>query len=178
MSFNPYFEAIERRYATRRVFVSYHHGLDRPFYEQFSNLACDAFEVVYDNSVRQEIDSENPDYVMRHIREDFITGTSCTIVLCGAETWKRKYVDWEIKATLDKSHGLIGVYLPTAIDAPDGCVRVPDRFLDNWESGYALWYAWKDFTESPVSLRTWVQDANGRLKESIRNAREVRSRNG
>jgi hypothetical protein len=32
------------------------------------------------------------------------TGTSCTIVLCGAETPKRKFVDWEIKAILDKGH--------------------------------------------------------------------------
>jgi len=49
---------------------------------------------------------------MRGIRENFITGTSCTIVLCGAQTHLRKYVHWEIKATLDKEHGLIGVNLP------------------------------------------------------------------
>ena len=42
----------------------------------------------------------------------YITGTSCTVVLCGGRP--RKFVDWEIKATLDKEHALIGVNLPTS----------------------------------------------------------------
>jgi hypothetical protein len=46
---------------------------------------------------------------MQRIRDKHITGTSCTIVLCGSLTPWRKYVDWEIKATLDKEHGLIGI---------------------------------------------------------------------
>lgn len=33
------------------------------------------------------------------------------MVLCGAEAPQRKFVDWEIKATLDKEHGLIGINL-------------------------------------------------------------------
>jgi hypothetical protein len=46
-------------------------------------------------------------------------------------------MDWEIKATLDKQLGLIGLGLPT-IMIKNGNGSVPDRFLDNYRSGYAL----------------------------------------
>jgi len=34
-------------------------------------------------------------------------------MLSGLHTHERKYFDWEIKTTLDKKHGLIGVWLPS-----------------------------------------------------------------
>lgn len=97
----------------RSVFVSYHHGGDLAYYDAFSQLFADTYEIVRDNSVERRIDSNNSEYVIRRIREGFITGSTCTVVLCGAETPRRKFVDWEINATLDKEHGLIGINLPT-----------------------------------------------------------------
>lgn len=97
----------------RKVFVSYHHGGDQAYYNAFSKTFHSTYDVITDNSLEREVDSDDVDYVMRRIREDYITGSSCTIVLVGKETYARKYVDWEIKATLDKQHGLIGVQLPT-----------------------------------------------------------------
>ena len=126
----------------RKVFVSYHHGNDQWFYNEFSRVFNDTYDVISDNSLDRAIDSDNPDYVMRRIREKYITGSSCTIVLCGAETPNRKYVDWEIKATLDKEHGLIGINLPTSITSQYGGVIVPDRLHDNVQSGYAVWIDW------------------------------------
>jgi hypothetical protein len=110
------------------VFVSYHHALDRPYYEDFSTTFADCYKAVRDNSVDDgDIDSKDPEYVIRAIREEYVTGTSCTVVLCGASTPSRKYVDWEIKATLDAERGLIGVNLPTNIANPNGVVMVPGR---------------------------------------------------
>lgn len=56
----------------------------------------------------------------------------------------RKYIDWEIKSTLDKQHGLIGVQLPTLLSNSYGQVTVPARLSDNIASGYALWVSWAD----------------------------------
>lgn len=50
----------------------------------------DTYEVDYDNSVDRKIDSDDPEYVMRRIRENYINGTSCTLVFCGVETPYRK----------------------------------------------------------------------------------------
>src|SRR5215472_6130945 len=96
---------------TRKIFVSYHHGGDRAYYVAFSRTFCDQYDVIDDNSPDRIIDSEDVDYVRRRLSDSFITGSSCTVLLVGRDTWGRKYVDWEIDATLDKRHGLIGVQL-------------------------------------------------------------------
>ena len=107
------------------IFVSYHHGRDRSYYDAFSRLFAESYEVIQDNSVERRIDSDNAEYVIRKIREDYITGSSCTVVLCGAETLRRKFVDWEIKARLEKQHGLIGINLPTNPRQVSGEFGVP-----------------------------------------------------
>lgn len=161
----------------RRVFVSYHHGGDQPYYDAFSRTFCDTYDVITDSSLERAVDSEDVDYVMRRIREEFITGTSCTIVLVGRDTWGRKYVDWEIQATLEKQHGIIGVYLPSAPVNVNGKITVPDRLHDNIESAYALWVSWAALTASAQACTTLIEQANARDKALIRNSRERRRRN-
>src|SRR3712207_2077603 len=88
-----------------KVFVSYHHGNDQWFANKFELLFHQQYEAVTDRSLDECIDSDDCGYIYQKIRDEFITGTSCTVVLCGRDTMNRKYVDWEIKATLDKEHG-------------------------------------------------------------------------
>jgi hypothetical protein len=160
-----------------RIFTSYHHRGDQQYCEMFSNAFHDNYETIYDNSLERQIDSDDVDYVMRKIRENYITGTSCTIVLVGYETWVRKYVDWEIKATLDKKHGLIGVHLPTAPRTAEGKILVPPRLHDNIHSGFALWRSWQEITSSAEQLRQYIADASSRSPFLIANTRELRLRN-
>lgn len=161
----------------RKVFLSYHHDGDQYYYDEFSRKFHDEYEAVTDNSLDRRVDSDDIDYVMRRIREYYITGTSCSIVLVGNESWGRKYIDWEIKATLDKQHGLIGVQLPTLLSNSYGQVTVPARLSDNIDSGYALWVSWANFTASISSCREYIEQANCRCNTLIRNTRERRLRN-
>ena len=48
----------------RSVFVSYHHGGDRTYYDAFSQLFANNCQVIQDNSVEREIDSEDAEYVI------------------------------------------------------------------------------------------------------------------
>jgi hypothetical protein len=64
----------------RKVFVSYHHGGDRAYYDAFINAFSNTYDVIQDNSVERAVDRTNADYVIRRIRENYITGSSCTIV--------------------------------------------------------------------------------------------------
>lgn len=137
----------------RSIFVSYHHDRDQACYDEFSRIFSDVYGIVRDNSLERLIDSDDPDYVMRRIRENHISGTSCTIVLCGPETRWRKYVDWEIKATLDKEHGLISVNLPHNPRDYLGRVHKPDRLQDNIDSGYALWVEWEVLRRRAIALK-------------------------
>jgi hypothetical protein len=157
-----------------KIFISFHHGGDQSYYDAFSKAFHDNYDVIYDNSLERRIDSESVDYVMRRMRENYINGSSCTIVLVGRDTWGRKYVDWEIKATLDAQHGLIGVHLPNAARYK---IIVPARLHDNIESGYATWLSWQDITLSARQLERHIADAKSRSAKLIVNTRERRLRN-
>lgn len=160
----------------RKIFISYHHARDQAYYDEFSRFFHDRFEAVSDNSLERRIDSDNVNYVMQRIRDNHLTGISCTVVLIGAETYLRKYVDWEIKATLTKQHGLVGVVLPTHVFNPSGQIIVPDRFLDNANTGYAVWEHWDRLT---VQRFTQIlEEAIAKPKHLIDNRRAMRQRNG
>ena len=162
-----------------KIFVSYHHHCDQAYYNAFSNAFHDTYDVIYDNSLERSIDSDDTRYVMRRIRENHITGTSCTIVLVGAESPNRKYIDWEIAATLEKEHALIGVRLPTArMSADYQRVIVPDRLHDNIQSGFASWLTWQEITSSTAQLGQYIAEAKNRSVSLIDNTRTRRVRNG
>jgi len=175
----PSFPQLGAESATRqrRVFISYHHLADQAWYNAFSVRFHDQYETIWDNSLERRIDSDNVDYVIQRIRDNFIHGTSCTIVLCGAETWKRKYVDWEIKATLDKQHGLIGVQLPTLLPGLADTVQVPDRLNDNIHSGFAMWVNWAWFTASIQNVKSTIEQAVAKPASLIVNNRQMMGQN-
>ncbi len=160
----------------RRVFVSYHHGGDRDYYDRFVRLYEDKHEVVQDNSPDRAIESEDPDYVIRRLREGFLTGASTTIVLCGRNTPGRKYVDWEILASLNQNMGIVGIYLPTALRDGDKVI-VPDRLHDNVQSGYALFRAWDTLQNQADALSSWIEESLTKDQSLIKNGRDKRLAN-
>lgn len=160
----------------RKVFVSYHHGGDQTYYDTFSQHFHDQYEAVFDNSLDRRVDSDDVRYVMQRIRDTCITGTSCTVVLIGAQTHERKYVDWEIKATLDKQHGLIGIVLPNHNKTTDGKIIVPDRFHHNFSTGYAIFEHWENLTAQ--RLMAMVNAAANKSKTLINNSMDMKQRNG
>lgn len=160
----------------RSVFVSYHHGGDQHYYQAFSSVFSETCGIFRDRSLVRAYNSDDTDYVRWQIRQNDITGTSCTIVLCGAGTPTRKYVDWEIKATLDKSHGLIGIWLPTLPLGQNGGTDKPARLQDNLDSGYAKWIRWDQL--SAESLRMTIESSVVAPRSLIQNWRPLRQRNG
>ena len=156
------------------MFVSYHHALDRQYYEQLWIVLHDQYEIVYDKSPMQRIESNDPEYIIRRLREEHITGSSCTIVLVGSQTWGREYVDWKIAATLNQEHALIGVALPGAPITSYGSVVVPDRLHDNVCTRYATMIKWWELEKIPGYVPIWIGEANGRPKSWIDNHRPHR----
>lgn len=170
---------IEMMLTRRSIFVSYHHALDQAYYDAFSHLFSDIYGIIRDHSLDRTLDTDDPEYVIRRSRERYISGSSCTIVLCGPQTPLRKYVDWEIKATLDAEHGLIGINLPHNPRNQFGRVVVPSRLHDNINSGYAVWLQWAAIsTGDPLVFKGHVESAIARWAFLIRNNRPLRARNG
>jgi hypothetical protein len=160
----------------RKVFISYHHERDQFWFNHFTNTFSEDYDVFEDQSLDDEVDSEDLDYVSKVIREDHIKGSSITIVLCGSETWKRRFIDWEIASTLHHEHALLGILIPRTLPATNGKYSVPDRLYKNIESGFAAWSTWPG---SPGELKTLIEGAvsKSNLRFLIQNDRLKMRRN-
>lgn len=165
----PFGLSIPKIAVKPKVFVSYHHGRDQAYYNRFTELFDDGFDIITDTSIGRLIDSDDTDYQQQVIREQHITGSSITIVLCGAETGKRRWVDWEIHMTLNKEHALMGVALPTATRNAIGNIIVPDRLHANIQSGFAHWIHW---AEDAQTMKAAIDSARAKAQYTgkIRNS--------
>jgi hypothetical protein len=161
----------------RNIFLSFHQDDEleaniwrRRFEGYFNEIRTLGLDDLGDEFA-EHINSDDGDYVMRRIREDAIAGTSCTVVLIGKCTWARRYVDWEIAATLrnfnnSQRGGLIGVQLPSAQD--HGWASLPPRLVlninrdDEGDKGYARFYG---PAPSDGTIAGWVDDAVARRDE-------------
>jgi hypothetical protein len=149
-----------------KVFITYHHDDER----EVSNFVSE-FDDIRDVFIRRGIGESMPgdvvnsadtDYVMRRIRELYLRDSSVTLVLIGRCTWARRFVDWEIQASLRHGElttpkGLLGIVLPSAGDRP----TPPERLRLNLKGpnsdwGYARWH-W--YPQSNNDLVTWIEDA-------------------
>lgn len=144
----------------RKVFIS-HYGVDRDAVRSFIDKWSDVFIAkelgVYDNA--DFIDSNDGDYVMSRIRQDYLSDSTVTIVLMGTCTHSRRYIDWEIKSSLTQGsntpNGLIGIVLSNVKEAP----HIPERFAANFsktEDCYAQ-YHWAPTSEE--QLGRWIEEA-------------------
>ena len=76
-----------------------------------------------DRSLRQPYDSENVEYIKRGIRER-IRQTSVTVCFITENTAQSKWVDWEIRESINLGKGVVAMYqgerpprrLPSAIE--------------------------------------------------------------
>ena len=160
----------------RKVFVSFHHTGDQAYRDAFANAYSETYEIFTDRSVAEAYDSEDHQYLRWQIRQNDIKGSSCTVVLCGAQTPLRKHVDWEIKATLDFKHGLLAIILPTCAKNAQGSWIVPDRLADTVNSGFGKWMLWSQL--SPQLLKAAIEESIACPVDKILNSREMRKRNG
>lgn len=81
-----------------------------------------------DKSLNEAIDSEDPDYIMRKIREDYLSDSTVTIFLIGTHSretlgWEeQQYIKRELQASLydgdnNSRSGILGVVLPEMYDS-------------------------------------------------------------
>ena len=118
----------------RKCFISYHHA-DEWVVNNFIGTFDHGHDVFIARGIGQEmtqdvIDSTDADYVMRRIREIYVGDSTVTIVMLGRCTWARRYVDWEIQASLRPwgavalPNGLLGIKLGSF-------TTFPERFNNN-----------------------------------------------
>ena len=156
-------EARSTNQTRHKCFISYHQDDEDEviqFIDDYSNVFIAKVLGVSDDD--DFINSSDTDYVMRRIRELYLTDSTVTIALIGRCTWARKYVDWEIASTLrndsnNKRSGLLGVLLPSAGINPSAPIRLNDNLpKTHGADGYARYII---YPPSDDFLRTWIEDA-------------------
>lgn len=164
-----------------RCFVSYHQA-DEDAVTTFIDAFSDVF-TAQSLGVSDEDDfigSDDPDYVMRQIREKYLTTSTVTIVIVGECTKARKYVDWEVASSLrndanNKRSGLLAINLPSLGTKGHLPARVGDNYAKDDADSYAMYYP---YATSKASLRSWIQAAYDRRDtHTPDNSRELRERN-
>lgn len=101
------------------------------------------------------IDSNNTDYVMQRIRDLYLQDSTVTIVLIGKCTWARRFVDWEVQASLRNPsdgypNGLVAIQLWQSYKT------LPDRVKLNVDSDYSKFY---EHPKSSNSLENMIDEA-------------------
>jgi len=156
--------------AKHKVFISYYHKDDQFYKESFETLFGNIFinKSVQDGDISTDVSA---DYISRLIMDGYISDASVLVVLIGNNTKKRKHVDWEISAALNKKvngySGLIGLLLPTHdnyLKEKYQYDNIPNRLADNVKSGYAKVYNW---TENVDTISSIIEKAfNSRVSDS------------
>ena len=168
-----------------KTFITYHRDdqeeVDK-FIETFDHER-DVFiarAVGSDQTMDDLIESDNDDYVMRRIREESMRDSTVTLAFIGKNTWTRKFVDWEIAASLHQGpkaglpNGMLAILSPELTKS-----ILPDRFADNRDSGYAKFYP---YPKNRTQLSKWIDEAfeareDEGKRNSIKNGRRKLRRN-
>jgi hypothetical protein len=167
----------------RKVFISYCH-LNQQEAENFVSIWRNAFTaralgMAFGNDI---VNSNNPTYVMSRIRAEYLGDSSVTIILVGTCTHSRRYIDWELKASLQRGdatpNGVVAFLLPSAHNHAGRLYPwLPDRLAANYvyldNTTYAR-YWFMPTTEA--SMRKCIETAyqsRWTLADNINNPNEM-----
>jgi hypothetical protein len=148
----------------RKVFISYCHlnqAEAENFVARWQNVFIPrALGMSYTEDI---INSANPEYVMAQIRLKYLGDSSVTVVLVGTCTHSRRYVDWELKASLQRGAGLpngvVAFLLPSAYNGVS-FPHLPERFDWNCRKDDVSCYArYQYMPQTDEQMRSYIEDA-------------------
>ncbi len=162
----------------RKVFYSFHFERDAWRAGQVRNCDVVANEDEYgviDGVEWEKIERQGEEAVKRWINEQ-LKNTSVTVVLIGAETSERKWVKYEIKKSLERGNGFVGLRIhsiKTQDQQTDSTGKNPlDDVMTNDGKLLSTIYKTYDWEidNGRKNLGLWVEEAfqNGKLKDEIR----------
>ncbi len=130
-----------------KVFISYHHKNDQYYKDELLRVNRD-YPMFIDMSVDTgDISDDLEDPTIRTlIRDSYLRESTITILLVGAETKRRKHIDWEIYSSMidgavNKKSGILVVNLPST-----GCTFYTTTHVGEKETLYPENSSWMTIT--------------------------------
>ena len=141
----------------RRTFFSFHHGRDIWRVSQVRNswVTQPDREAAgfWDAAEWEKVRVQSEDAILKWIDKQ-LEGTSVTVVLIGAETSKRPYVAYEIKQSIKRGNGLLGIYIHNLKDMEGKTDTMGSNPLPN---GYPT-YDWV-YDDGRKNIGDWIEKA-------------------
>jgi len=177
--------SLLKSHTRHKTFISYHHA-DEAEVAAFIDHFDHDHDVLISRGIGASmagdvIDSTNADYIKQRIRQLYLRDSSVTLVMVGAETWGRRFVDWEVAASLRNTatssrNGLLAITLPSIANSTR---TLPARVDDNVDgtNGYARWMK---YPTSTLDLGQMIDAAYTRRTTHasvVDNSRALRQRN-
>jgi len=141
----------------RRVFFSFHYERDVWRANQVRNSWVTQDREAagfWDAASWEEVKRKGEEAVKKWINKQ-MEGTSVTVVLIGAETNGRKYVDYEIEQSRKKGNGLLAIYIHNMRDKYGNRDVKGKNPFDYW---YTTVNGQKKYFSSIYSTYDWVDD--------------------
>jgi len=150
----------------RRVFFSFHFERDIWRAGQVRNswvTKPDRETAGFWDAVAWEDVKKKDDETIKQWIRNQLNGTSVTVVLIGAETASRKFVQFEIQESWDRRNGLIGVYIHNLKDVSQRTdIKGADPFTSMGWTNFKT-YDWMS-DDGYNHLGEWVEEAAQRVQ--------------
>jgi MTH538 TIR-like domain (DUF1863) len=152
---------------SRKVFFSFHFKRDawRAGQVRNSDMLADEDEYgVIDAAAWEKIEREGDEAIKRWIN-DQLKNTSVTVVLIGAKTAERDWVEYEIRRSWEKGNALVGVRIHGVKDQHGNIDSPGPNPLDEIKlaNGHALSTVFKTYdwvtNDGRANLGEWVEEA-------------------
>lgn len=140
----------------RNVFFSFHYQRDiwRANIVRNSGVVIGESAAGFRDASLWEEAKRKGDQAIKSLIDEGLKGTTVTVVLIGAETANRKYVNYEIEKSIERGNGLLGVRIHNIKDRngnTDSLGVIPAKLSDGGYSTYT-WTSSEDFAK-------WVEAA-------------------
>lgn len=166
-----------------KCFISYYHDDDKKYVKKLRKIYEQI--VVSDYSLDTDLSTNTSDEQIYENIKFRMNNCTVTIVLIGENTGRRKWVDWELWASLNpfisktikhrdtfRPNGILAVYLPGKKHS------IPKRLQDNINSGYVIKMHWNSITNTKALVKKLViADGRRRCISLINNSRRKMKRN-
>lgn len=117
----------------------------------------------FDSAEWEEVKKKNDSAIEEWIDEQ-LKGTSVTVVLIGADTAGKKWIDYEITSSHKKGNGMLGIYIHQLEDSQGNTTSKGENPFDKWtfERGdevitYSV-YDWVD-DDGYKNMGNWIEKA-------------------
>jgi MTH538 TIR-like domain (DUF1863) len=140
---------------SRRVFFSFHYQRDiwRANVIRNSGMIEGVSAAGFADASLWEETKKKGDAAIKALIDRGLDGTSVTVVLIGAQTASRKYVDYEVRQSLTRGNGLLGIRVDSIKDQ-NGQLDSPGAVPAALAQAGVLVYSWEY-----GKLGAWVEAA-------------------